>query len=48
VTGLRRVIGAFRHANAELLLASEAMMRPVGASQPRQPAVPPPGRMLTR
>jgi hypothetical protein len=40
MTGLRRVIGVFRHANAELLLASEVMMRPAGAPRPRQSADP--------
>lgn len=39
--GLRRVIGTFRHANAELMLASELMLRPVGPPRPRQPADPP-------
>jgi hypothetical protein len=38
--GLRRVIGAFRHANADFVLASEIMLRPV-IPQPRQPADPP-------
>lgn len=37
VTGVRRVIGAFRHANAELTLATEIMFRPAGAA-PRPPA----------
>jgi hypothetical protein len=37
-TGLRRVIGAFRRANAEFLLASEIMLRPAGVPRPRQPA----------
>ncbi len=40
-TGLRRVIDAFRRANAELLLASEIMLRPAGAPRTRQPADPP-------
>jgi hypothetical protein len=38
-TALRRVIGAFRRGNAELLLASEAMLRLPG--DPRRPADPP-------
>ena len=38
--GLRRVIGAFRHANADFMLASEIMLRPA-IPQPRQPADPP-------
>jgi len=41
MTGLRRITGAFRHANAELLLASELMLRPAGRPQPPQPADPP-------
>lgn len=41
MTGLRRIAGAFRHANAELLLASELMLRPAGRPQPPQPAGPP-------
>lgn len=40
-TGLRRVIGAFRRANAEFLLASEIMLRPADALRPRKPADPP-------
>jgi len=36
---LGRVTGAFRHVNAELLLASEAMLRLPG--EPRRPADPP-------
>lgn len=35
---LRRVAGAFRRADAELLLASAAMRRPAGAPRPRRPA----------
>lgn len=35
-TGLRRVVGAFRHANAEFLLASEIMLRPASAPRPRR------------
>lgn len=38
VTALRRVIGGFRHANTELLLASEAIFRPPRAPRPRVPA----------
>ena len=38
---LRRVAGAFRHANAELQLASEAMLRPPGARRPLGLADPP-------
>lgn len=38
---LRRVAGAFRRANAELLLAWEAMLRPAGAPRPRRPEGPP-------
>jgi hypothetical protein len=38
---LRRVAGAFRRANAELLLAWEAMLRPAGAPRPPRPAGPP-------
>ena len=41
VAVLRRVAGGFRRANAELLLASEAMLRPAGAPRPRHPADPP-------
>ncbi len=41
VAVLRRVAGAFRRANAELLLASEAMLRPAGAPLPGHPADPP-------
>jgi hypothetical protein len=33
MASLRRVIGAFRHANAELLLASEVMMRPAAGGR---------------
>jgi hypothetical protein len=40
MTGLRRVTGAFRHANAELLLASELLLRPGGQPRPSQPAGP--------
>ena len=40
-TGLRRVTGAFRRANAEFRLASEIMLRPAGVPRPRQPADPP-------
>jgi hypothetical protein len=39
MTGLPRLIRAFRHADAELLLASEAMLRPAGPPRPRQPSV---------
>jgi hypothetical protein len=42
MTALRRVAGASRRANAELLLASEAMLRLPG--EPRRPADPPVGR----
>jgi len=42
MTALRRVAGGFRRANAELLLASEAMLRLPG--EPRRPADPPAGR----
>lgn len=42
MTALRRVAGGLRHANAELLLASEAMLRLPG--EPRRPADPPAGR----
>jgi hypothetical protein len=35
MTAARAVIRMIRHLNAELLLASEAMCRPVGAAQPR-------------
>jgi len=42
MTALRRVAGGFRRANAELLLASEAMLRLPG--EPRRPADPPTGR----
>jgi hypothetical protein len=45
MTAARAVIRMIRHVNAELLLASEAMCRPVGAAQPRSraemPADPP-------
>lgn len=41
MTGLRRITGAFRHANAELLLASELMLHPAGRPRPPQPADPP-------
>ena len=40
-TSLRRLIAAFRRANAEFLLASEIMLRPAGVPRPRQPADPP-------
>jgi hypothetical protein len=40
-TSLRRLIGAFRRADAEFLLASEIMVRPAGVPRPRQPAGPP-------
>ena len=33
-TAIRRMIGALRYANEELLHAHEAMARPVGASRP--------------
>ena len=42
MTALRRVAGGFQRANAELLLASEAMLRRPG--DPRRPADPPAGR----
>jgi hypothetical protein len=45
MTAARAVIRTIRHLDAELLLASEAMCRPVGAPQPRSraemPADPP-------
>ena len=41
MTGLRRITGAFRHANAELLLASELTFHPAGRPRPPQPADPP-------
>lgn len=44
MTALRRVIGAFRHANAEILLASEIMLCPVGAARRQQSADPPAGQ----
>lgn len=34
MTALRRIARAIRHLNAELLLASEAMRRPVGVPRP--------------
>lgn len=40
MTGLRRVTGAFRHANTQLLLAVELMRRPAGAPRPQSPAGP--------
>jgi hypothetical protein len=40
-TGLRRIIGAFRHANAELLFAAELMLHPPGPPRPRRPSSPP-------
>jgi len=40
MTGLRRVIGAFRHANSELVLAMELLRRPVGAPRTRPSADP--------
>jgi hypothetical protein len=40
---LRRGISAFRHANAELMLASELMLHPAGRPHPRQSADPPAG-----
>ena len=43
VTAVRRVTGALRHANAELMLASEIMLRPAGAPRPRRPADVPAG-----
>lgn len=42
-TSLRRAIGAFRHANAELMLASELMLHPAGRPHPRQSADSPAG-----
>lgn len=36
-TRLRRLTGAFRHANAEIALASEFMLHPAGVPRPRQP-----------
>ena len=42
VTAVRRVTGALRHANAEMMLASEIMFRPPGAPRPRRPADMPP------
>lgn len=41
-TGMRRVIGAFRRANAELLLAAEVMLHPAGPPRPRQQSADPP------
>lgn len=38
---VRRTASAFRHANAELLLASEALFRPAGAQQPPRREDPP-------
>ena len=42
MTALRRAASGFRRANAELLLASDAMLRLPG--EPRRPADPPAGR----
>lgn len=51
MTAARAVIRIIRRINAELLPASEAMFRPVGAPQPRSraemPADPPPARTAT-
>ena len=40
MTGLRRVTGAFRHANAELMLMAELMRHPAGAPRPQSSAGP--------
>jgi hypothetical protein len=42
MAGLRRVIGAFRRANAELLLAFEVMLHPAGPPPPRRQSAGPP------
>lgn len=42
VTTVRRVTGALRRANADVMLASEIMLRPAGAPRPRHPADAPP------
>ena len=40
-TALRKVTGAFRHANDQLLLVSELIFRPAGATRRHQPPDPP-------
>jgi hypothetical protein len=40
MTSMRRAIGAFRHANAEVMLASELMRHPAGRPRTRQSADP--------
>jgi hypothetical protein len=42
MTGMHRMISAFRRANAEFLLASEVMLRPAGPPRPRQQSADPP------
>lgn len=43
ITRLRRMAGAFRRANAELMLAWELLARPAGRPRPTPPATPPAG-----
>ena len=43
MAGMHRMIGAFRRANAKLLLASEVMLHPAGPPRPRQQSADPPG-----
>ncbi|HEX6524595.1 MAG TPA: hypothetical protein VF070_32010 [Streptosporangiaceae bacterium] len=40
-TALRKVTGAFRRANDQLLLVSELIFRPAGAPRPDRPPDPP-------
>jgi hypothetical protein len=42
MTGMHRMIRAFRHTNAQLLLASELMLRPAGPPRPWQQSADPP------
>ncbi len=44
MTGMHRMIGAFRRANAELRLASEVMLHPAGPPRPRPQSADPPGK----
>ena len=42
MTGMHRMIRAFRHTNAQLLLASEVMLHPAGPPRPRPQSADPP------
>ena len=48
MTGMHRMIRAFRHTNAQLLLASEVMLHPAGPPRPRPQSADPPDGLDAR